>query len=238
MKLDGNYIDHPTQGLMRVPKSVLLNQYEYAYDPDLGFIKKLKSGVKKVGRPFEKLGKKTGISKLVPKELKGNILKPMALAAGGYGLYTLGAGGIAAGAAKAGGAAMKAGGAIASASKAAIPLIGKAGSAVLTAASGVLSAYSQVKGQQAQAAINAIETQDAIYQLHQQQEHEKVMLDLARAQSANPYPPQGIVYPGASGPPTMQVSAGQPGAGGFNSNTLMLAGAGVLAVILLTGKKR
>lgn len=258
MKMQGNYYDHPTLGLTRVPDTVMLNRYEYVYDPDLGFLKKIKKAIKKITKPIvkpiEKLGQKTGISKLIPKELKGGVEKPLALAAAGYGLYTLGAGSIMGGAAKAGSAvasgAAKVGGAALTAAKVAAPVIatgmvtaaktaGQVGTAVLEAAPAYLQAQQAIQQQQAQAEINRIETDAHIQALQAQREHEIAMMEIARAQAQTSMPPQMISYPGASGPPAVNiVSPGQAqAAGGMNTQTMALVGVGIVAVALLAGRK-
>lgn len=261
MKMQGNYYDHPTLGLTRVPDTVMLNRYEYVYDPDLGFLKKLKKVVKKVTkpivRPIEKLGKKTGISKLIPKELKGGVEKPLALAAAGYGLYTLGAKGLLtgsaakAGAAKAGGVAAKVGSGALTAVKTVAPVLatgaltaaktaGQVGTAVLEQAPQLMAAQQALQQQRAQAEINQIETQAQLQALAAQQEHELAMQQIALQRAQSSLPPQAIVYPGASGPPSMNFSMpGQPAAkaGGMDNQTMMLIGAGVIAVALIAGRK-
>lgn len=260
MKMQGNYYDHPTLGLTRVPDTVMLNRYEYVYDPDLGFLKKIKKVIKKVTKPIvkpiEKLGKKTGISKLIPKELKGGVEKPLALAAAGYGLYTLGAGSIMGGAAKAGSAvasgAAKVGGAALTAAKVAAPVIatgmvtaaktaGQVGTAVLEAAPAYLQAQQAIQQQQAQAEINRIETDAHIQALQAQAEHEAAMNEIMQARAQTSIPPQAIVYPGGGGgPPSMNLTV--PGqapaaASGMNTQTVMLVGAGIVAVALMMGRK-
>lgn len=257
MKLQGNYIDHPTRGLMRVPDTVMLNRYEYVYDPDLGFLKKLKKVVKKITKPIvkpiEKLGKKTGISKLIPKELKGGVEKPLALAAAGYGLYALGAKGMLTGAAakgaaaKAGGVAAKIGSGALTATKAVLPVLasgaraaGQVGTAVLEQAPQIMQAQQALQQQRAQAEINQIETQAQIEAMRAQQQHELAMMEIAQARAQSSVPPQGIVYSGAGGPPAMNISMpGQPAAkaGGMDNQTMMMIGAGVIAVALIAGRK-
>lgn len=254
MKMQGNYYDHPTLGLMRVPDTVMLNRYEYIYDPELGFLKKLKKVVKKITKPIvkpiEKLGKKTGISKLIPKELKGGVEKPLALAAAGYGLYALGAGSIGAGAAKVGSAvasgAAKVGGAALTAAKVAAPVLatgmataGKVGTAVLEQAPAIMATQQALQQQRAQAEIHNIEAQAQAQALQAQREHEIAMNEIMRARAQSSMPPQAIVYPGASGPPSMNLTMpGQaPAAGGMNTQTVMLIGAGIVAVALMAGRK-
>lgn len=260
MKQPGNYYDHPTLGLMRVPNTMMLNRDEYEYHPDLGFIKKLyKKTLGKVMKPVEKAARKLvpkEIRKLVPNELKGNILKPAALAAGGYGLYTMGAGGIAAGAKSVGGAlatgAGKVGSGLLAAGKVAAPILvagatqaGKVGTAVMEQAPALLALQQQANQQKAQAQISQIETEAHLQalQLQRQHEHDMMRIQLEQMRAGSSIPPQSVVWPGASAPqgsPAMSFSMpGQTGsaAGGINLNMMLIAGAGVLAAVLLTGRK-
>lgn len=257
MKQSGNYYDHPTLGLLRVPDTVMLNQYEYEYHPDLGFIKKIKKAAGKVLKPVEKVLKPLvpkAVSKIVPKELKGGIEKPLALAAGGYGLYTLGAGGIAAGAKSIGSAvastAAKVGGGALTAAKVAAPVAGsflvsagkaagQIGTAALQAAPAIMQAQQAVQQQQAQATISEIETNAQLEALAAQRQHERDMLEiqLTQMRAGSSQNPQAIVLPGASGPALFSSGSSGAAAGGMNQNTLLMLGAGAVVLAMLATRK-